>query len=646
MKFHSWQRLLVLSITLISLSFSSYSQEVIQYNGPIILHEYPGTVTLGYKLTGEDSVLEGPITFYSSGLENLQEEQAAIVSIEGQYVNGLPGGNWRFHIGAYRAGEQTTLINDHYQVDLTGSRHVATGNMREGRPDGEWVQQVEMLKNSRVEEVPFKSVIRFDVGVPQRTFRIENENVTLAGRFLRDGLAHDDWELFGMDGPMERWRFSDGRLLEITTGENRTYKIFSEPLQNPVSIRLNARYMELIALRQRMEQPGDSVFKSDMFTLLAANTRYYQAIESIFSELGGKTFEPAFLVRVPHYPIEDTEALRLDSIRKLTTKSVELLANLRDDTQLQLMQLANDEVAFLFTVLDELENDYLEPLEELISYEDLQILEFVRREKLLNYLNLNRDVPQTVSVTVSEQDAARTFRGPQVAAIEGTATETDPALRLARFTWLSMDSVSQIIGVRLLQRQREQQLAALEEELILASNQLEAHADTLASQLTGPVSASIRNVERAAQENLKAYSNDPGETPVRRAQELITCFERMDELILVVARQPDQQEVIMDAYTDEVWNPFTYTVMEEEIKKRILTAYRDVLLPYFFGQMDSELNCARAETLIYQLEAVHKRMYELIQEDTRRLERKLKREKDPEVVLSLFGITTSKQDTP
>ena len=79
------------------------------------------------------------------------------------------------------------------------------------------------------------------------------------------------------------------------------------------------------------------------------------------------------------------------------------------------------------------------------------------------------------------------------------------------------------------------------------------------------------------------------------------------------------------AYTDQVWNPFTATVMSEQVKRHITGAYRDILVPYLFYELNNALSCNNTPQLISLLENTHKRMLELREEDTGKLERKLKR---------------------
>ncbi|MEL7160908.1 MAG: hypothetical protein AAFN92_09120, partial [Bacteroidota bacterium] len=88
---------------------------------------------------------------------------------------------------------------------------------------------------------------------------------------------------------------------------------------------------------------------------------------------------------------------------------------------------------------------------------------------------------------------------------------------------------------------------------------------------------------------------------------------------------------------DEVWNNFTATVMEEELKKRLTEAYRDKLLPYFREQVTTSLDCANAGTLATRIAATNQRMLALREEDTDELEDRLRQTDDPRAILALLN---------
>ena len=78
--------------------------------------------------------------------------------------------------------------------------------------------------------------------------------------------------------------------------------------------------------------------------------------------------------------------------------------------------------------------------------------------------------------------------------------------------------------------------------------------------------------------------------------------------------------------------------MSEEVKKRITDAYHKVLIPHVLKEVKSNLTCGAAGEWNILLAQVHERMLKMRREETSKLERKLKKEQDPGVVMQLFNV--------
>ena len=79
------------------------------------------------------------------------------------------------------------------------------------------------------------------------------------------------------------------------------------------------------------------------------------------------------------------------------------------------------------------------------------------------------------------------------------------------------------------------------------------------------------------------------------------------------------------------------------VKKRITESYEEVLIPYFL-KATSSLECGNVKALNEQIIQTHKTILGLRNKDTRKLERKLRREKRPMEVLQLLQVTSTPQN--
>ena len=84
--------------------------------------------------------------------------------------------------------------------------------------------------------------------------------------------------------------------------------------------------------------------------------------------------------------------------------------------------------------------------------------------------------------------------------------------------------------------------------------------------------------------------------------------------------------------------------MDEDIKKKITSAYSKILEPYFLTEIEQHISCETIEDLNNTITATYKKVLELKDQDTKKLERKLKKEKNPVTVLEMLNVqNTTKQ---
>ncbi len=612
-----------------------------QFSGTLRVAGYTGQTTYFYNT---DSVLQGPFEFRSTNPEAFLGSGDDYFAIKGNFVEGLPDGKWSFHFGDYERGEGASVQNTFYQVSVSGSRHIAEGRLFEGMPDGSFTHREEILRNSIVTETPFQSTFNFSRGIPQFSFRIQYENETLVGRFLRNGFAHDQWELFGgeLAATLERWQFQEGRLVTIeliTDNQTVHIPIFNDQTNQAV-VNLDEKYMLLVSLMFDLRNEPDSTFSSNIYPMLETNASYYQKIDSILQELGDSTFMPEFKVKVNYYPYKPGEKEHLDTLRTLVDQATLIKNNLNNNSQLQLLILADPEAAYLKTIADSIGHQLIDPVSRLLLYDDQEILEYVDRSEVLKMLGLDTRAPENINgfYTDTSGTEVRSYNLPDISDVSvgppyGSAYE---------HIWVGLESLKNIneeLNVKLSREQRAKELELLEEELITAMNHLSAHIDSLNKTVGEPFNDAIGAIGTSARQGLRVYSSleDPA-LQIVQAQELINCFNKMELLSTEVAALPAKWQSIREVYSDRVWNPFTATVMDEEVKKRITTSYRQVLIPYELGRIENQLNCTSTDDILEELRLIDTRMYELRQEDTKRLERRLRKERDADVILELFGI--------
>ncbi|NHF59951.1 hypothetical protein FK220_011405 [Flavobacteriaceae bacterium TP-CH-4] len=627
------------------------AQDRLLYQGPFEIDRYKGEAKYYYLKVGQDSLLDGSFQLQRSNLEALLEKEDAAFSITGAFNRDIPEGPWRFQFGEFQSESVSQVVDYQYRVSVSGTQQVAEGRMSDGRPDGPWKYAVRRIKDSEIDTTLFESTIEFEGGIPQRSFRIGNDKSTLVGRLLRNGLAHDEWSLFVNDemGTVESWVFENGILRTIQIeqeGISTTTPVFDTAYAMMQTIPLDQRYLQLLSLYLTK---GNTLapIQGTMSQLLTENARYYNKIDTIFSKLGKASFSPGFKVQVPLFPLDSLEKIQLEAIKRNFGKSKTVSSDFLNDTQLNILRRSDKEAQFLYLVIQALSRDFLNPMEKVVSYGKSNLLEYVPRNVLTEKLWPLGKPGTDIKVNQGSEptDSPVIFKLPNAAQFDFNGGNLASIQELSRYAAQSLDSIQRILDLKLSRERGQQELAGLEEQLITQSNILKERIDSAGIQLPGAHTKALLNIKKVGESGLSDYSGLKEVTAkLERARMLVKCLTDLNGLAEAIIVLQGQEKKIQETYQDRIWNPFTATLMDEEVKKRITTAYRNILTPYFLERVQTDLTCENARDIASLMGSTYERMLALRQEETSKLERKLRKERDPETVLRLFNLPSATKE--
>ena len=638
--YHLWFLLGVIVTGLFCLPSTIYAQEKLHYKGSFEVGSYKGNADFDFRIKNNDTVFDGDFVMQRSSLEALLEKEDYSFLFKGNFQNNYPTGEWVIQFGEFISAKETEVIDYAYRVAISGTQEEAKGNIVKGKPDGKWSYEVNKIQDSEIAETLFKSSIDFDKGIPQGSFSIEHGTRTLVGRFLRNGLAHDEWSLYDSEefGASESWFFDDGVLRSIQTqvnGKPRSIPIFNTITTPTKTVNLDKRYLEALQLQKAI---GDttSIFREGMTNLLDENMGYYKKIDTVLSNLGEAEFLPEFMVKLPFYPLDKAEKIQLDSIRTLFKSAMITSDSFLDNSQLNILKLSDKEARYLYNVVAAITETYLSPLKKINTYYEHDILEFVPRAHVINTSWLNG--PPAATIELNDTTLEKTsFRLPETKDFNTTTNNLTAVLQWSAYAKNSLDYVKGILNEKLTKDKREQELIALEELLISQNQTLIGTIDSLNSLQNLAGRKALDNIRDVANLGLSSYAGENNvKLKLNNAKELSSCIRQLQTLAIAVGSLPAQSKKIETEYQDRIWNPFMANLMNEEVKKRITTAYRRVIVPYFLNETQENLDCKNAYELGGLIAKTHEQMLRLRKEETGKLERKLKRTTDPKLVLDLL----------
>lgn len=605
------------------------------------LGPYEGRANFGYTLAQGDTVLNGEFTMQRSNLMELLERQDYSFLFKGQFENGVPQGEWTFEFGKFQSDQASKVVDYQYRVLVSGTQESAKGSISNGVPDGTWVILEEEIEKSEIARTLFKSEISFAKGVPERSFQLTGKSHTLMGRFLRNGLAHDEWALFPNDGleQTESWHFNEGLLQYIQmAGENTSKRlpIFQTELAPQfTTINLDERYLALVHFYGGLSD-GFAVAIAKLPLLLEQNWEHYQNIQDILGRLGEASFRPEFKVKVPFFQMTTKDSNAVKEIRSHYLLGKEAANRILANTQLKLLKLSNPEALYLYNLTQKLQENYVEPLTKLMYYESLGVVPYLSPNLLIKGLWPN-GIPMTLNVS-NVSKALVPWQLEWSGADENSlANDFYKIAHLSQQTNDSFREIEQKLAAMLSKDERQTALITQEDSLIKQQALLRETLDTLRVQLPERYLVPVDGIQSMAAQLLGAYSeNGEEKNKLERAQQVSKCLNDLQALAETLGQMPEYANNIREVYTDRIWNPFMATLMDEAIKKRITTAYNKILEPSFLNQMGSSMSCKSAASLNEDIIRAYRRILELLDVDTSKLERKLKRAQDAEEVLELL----------
>ena len=616
---------------LLVLPLSTYGQELKTYEGPLQVGPYQGKAVYQYSIIDLDTVFNGDFQLRKSNLQTLMEQKDSSFGFTGYFDKGVANGPWEFQFGEFNTNNQSQVVDNEYRVLISGVQEIGTGDLAQGKPDGTWTYTINQIKDSQIEKTLFKSTISFDEGVPQQNFQIENDTSVLVGRLLRDGLAHDEWSFYGTEtvDDMENWFFDDG-LLRSVQMESDEISIFNADLPSYQTIDLDAGFIALLESVLDSENG-----KSHVANLLEQHMEYYQKINGVLGHLGNAGFKPNMKARVPHYPLDSLQNKTLAQIASDYKVAADLSNAILENSHLNIVKRSDPEALFYYNATEKINKEFLNPLKTLVSHIDLDIVQHQPIPELLNRLWPNGKPSTAIRVT-NDRDETRVFSLPSSGEFEYEGDDLLSVGAMATYARMSLEYIKGSLASRLTNDEQLQMLNGLEEELIELNNGLEREMDSV-SGLSSDYVTALDQLQELADSSLTTYADieNPNEK-LEYGRGIKVCLSELTALAQNIKSIPARREEIKKEYTDAVWNPFMANVMEEEVKKRIVGAYEDILIPYFIDTVTENVSCTNAVQLNDRMENTHQIILDLRHKDTKKLERKLRREKRPQAVLTLL----------
>jgi hypothetical protein len=308
------------------------------------------------------------------------------------------------------------------------------------------------------------------------------------------------------------------------------------------------------------------------------------------------------------------------------------------DPQVEINRFNLEEIAQYF-VLFQVYKVRVDQLAQLLTQLNSPAFDYISREEILPKMLNQITFPSSVSYTFNEIE--QNFEHAFPSNLEEEAMNLVTLLQTTEEIYAAIKKRHAEIQPLLERNKNQAQIALLEQQLVVKRDSVIAFFNNQYKQedfnkLHLKYQVAVQNkVNQIFEEYSKQELNQRLESISATLLEMDAYLQFYKELVRI---HKEMEYIEKDLYTRTVWNPYTFTDMDEIVKERVFNAYKSYLLPHILKFLETELSTAQITLSKQQLEATFTQMKKLRNEDTKLLESQLRKQTNPIIIAELLHI--------
>ncbi len=602
-----------------------------------------------YYINKKDTIYNGSFDLTQQIEEISNNNSFSISSVKGEFNKNTPVEEWIIRKGEFTPTERGALKDYSYTFKINGNELLTRGFYNNGNKLGPWEIYEWEIANSTIQDTLLYGKIPYDSNSISGEINFFNRGQYLNGS-VQNQLADGSWLFYTTDGNgnkklTKEWQFrnnilvkkllyQNGQELELEVGNSANSSVIIEEMQ------ISKKYFSIIDLQSSINNP-ELYKKYDQSkrveSLFFKIINELKGVDSIFYPISNDKITPHLKAKIQRIPYEDEEKKLLTAIQENANKSSDLIRVLQEDVQVNLAKLSTSQVAFYISTAEAIQQRFLSDILNIIYHFEEGNMEYISRELLIE---LGADISNKLEVKQYFNDDSSTvnytFKNYNV------DEKSNATKKLKVFTddiLLELNTIKDSIDSYVQEIKMEEDLSEIESVLFRKYEEMKTLADSLISEQNNDIAGF--DVKEAVidylDETLKYYSGLASTEEKNQAIEYtLKCLSNTENLIKTLEKAPENYYTIRDAYTREVFNPYTYTNMQEKIKPGIYKSFEEDILPAVYGKIKS-MNCKNLESYTKNFKILFEGMLTLLQKETDKLERKVKRARDAKKAADLIG---------
>ena len=651
------QKLSFLTIIFVLLSgLDLYGQKTKSVTDTIILEN--GLKGLGtYHLLEGDkkSVLHGPFEFAKSYEDTVDNKYLKHYTYKGTYQQGLKQGNWIYEYDYLKPSSKRFISDLMILQPGIGEQKLVTGHFSQGLADKQWSVVSKSIDNGQTADTLFYAKVVFENNKMFGPFMGKCDSIQVRGEIDENGFLHGTWTFIQQRHTgnivSEHRTYEHGVLVKHFFELNKqSYEVkhvgldqqFSNSSSDWEEVEVSQYYFNIIYFTNvgvekdlSLAKTNDLIQRSNAFlktTLFSFGFHHDTPIWAM--QKGGQNLAVPKL-KVRKYPYQKGELKRLQTSQKLLNESISNVEKYLQNPQVEINRHYTLEIAKYYQVF-KLSLQELIKIKKTIDLLQLPAFEYINRQEILPYVHQKASLPAEIQFECNDSSMRSEF---PFLGLSGLAQSNIEEL-YAFITQFherinsALDTVNPILE----RNKTRAQIQDLEAALIQKKDSIMAlfNNDYKSPDYNSFHQLFKQKMLHLAEEEFKVYSKRVVTERVDLIPSKIACFTSYVEFYYYLVRLQENRSQIAELYTRTVWNPFTFTDMQETVKERVYNAYYNQVLPFVLSELNRQLSCNEIEKGRVTISKLFNRMKELREQDTKDLERAIRRANEPSQLFNLL----------
>lgn len=645
-------------------SVSSSTSQIQTYEGKFSLNaELYGYAIFDYVIMEGDTIYEGDFMFES--IVDSSDYQEGVdfqkIEIQGKYKQNKKYGQWTFsHQKLSR--EDRPVISKHEIRYLThGESFNVIAFFENGVAEKKWKVIHQRIENSKPTDTLFFAQKEFSKGLPDEQFYLKSKSHTISGSFADKGLMDGQWKInyFHTDfaeplgelrnyaaGALTSHRYLIGKKKVVIPHPSLIKGIDESDHQQWEIMDYGDLYVDVFCQSLSISDSGTFVSQDSLHRLCEKGTlefikadQFFESYKDIdFWEItgGSEPIEKMKVFVLRHF-YTDAEKEEFIKSRELLRNAKSIFKNYFENAEADISKFSSEEMAFN----DKLMSIYQERVDKiypLFFQCSLEALEYLGRKKLISDFAVDVSYPDTLKVKFKGEQHTKAHSFPSKIE-KAEATYQDYHLHVKN---LHTDLIKIETKIKNILKEYRKQNILSEKE-----SELVAKKDTLKQLYSGKYLEKKYNsyhnhvsqmVEEVLNTQFREYSELTTQEKIDQIDSVFHCYNEFDSAYHILAEIPYKIKNFDESYIREVWSPHTYTDMEERVKPRLFKVFLNDLLPYYTDMLIESSDCNELMKRVKAFEFLFQRMSALRSQDTKSMERQLRRADSIHEILEILSL--------